>query len=168
MISPLKHLAVPKFLKQYKYFRINVLFHFHMFSKDKWNFSALILSINRRIVVVGSIPVFSRKWKKPKKPFWKSRMLDSQPPPQALRFRMAEASAQREWLVMNRKGPWEGYRRWAKLRAKPVVSFSPSFARTSKERRLGTRQLDSSLRRPSLHRFTMTVHNKLWSLSKLI
>ena len=25
-------------------------------------------------------------------------------------FRMAEASAKREWLVMNRKGPWEGYR----------------------------------------------------------
>ena len=24
---------------------------------------------------------------------------------------MAEASAKREWLVMNRKGPWEGYRR---------------------------------------------------------
>ena len=23
---------------------------------------------------------------------------------------MAEASAKREWLVMNRKGPWEGYR----------------------------------------------------------
>ena len=167
MISPLKHLAVLKFLKQYKYFRINVLFHFHMFSKDKWNFSALILSINRRIVVVvvvGSIPVFSRNWKKLKKPFWKSRMLDSQPPPQALRFRMAEASAQREWLVMNRKGPW-GASRW---RAKPVVSFPPSFARTSKERRLGTRQPDSCLRRPSLYRFTMTVHNKLWSLSKLI
>ena len=26
-------------------------------------------------------------------------------------FRMAEESAKREWLVMNRKGPWEGYRR---------------------------------------------------------
>ena len=39
---------------------------------------------------------------------------------------------------MNRKGPWEGYRR----QAKPVVSFAPSFARTfsSRERRLGTRQ----------------------------
>ena len=43
-------------------------------------------------------------------------------------FRMAEASAKRVWLVMNRKGPWEGYRR----QAKPVVSFPPSFARTSK------------------------------------
>ena len=31
-------------------------------------------------------------------------------------FRMAEASAKREWLVMNRKGPWEGYRQQAKLR----------------------------------------------------
>ena len=43
-----------------------------------------------------------------------------------------------ERLVMNRKGPWEGYRR----QAKPVVSFPPSFARTfsSRERRLGTRQ----------------------------
>ena len=50
------------FLKQYKNFRINVLFQFHEFSEDKWNFSALILvSINRQIVVivVGSIPVFS-------------------------------------------------------------------------------------------------------------
>ena len=46
--------------------------------------------------------------------------------------------ARNEWLVMNRKGPWEGYRR----QAKPVVSFPPSFARSfsSKERRLGTRQ----------------------------
>ena len=49
------------FLKQYKNFRINVLFQFHEFSEDKWNFSALMLSINRQIVVivVGSIPVFS-------------------------------------------------------------------------------------------------------------
>ena len=50
-------------------------------------------------------------------------------------FRMAEASAKRVTrLVMNRKGPWEGYRR--------VVFFPPSFARTFswKERRLGTRQ----------------------------
>ena len=54
-------------------------------------------------------------------------------------FRKVEASAKREWLVMNRKGPWEGYRR----QAKPVVSFPPSFAPTfsSRERRLGTRQL---------------------------
>ena len=39
---------------------------------------------------------------------------------------------------MNHKGPWEGYKRQAKL----VVSFPPSFARTfsSKERRLGKRQ----------------------------
>ena len=61
MISPLKHLAVLMFLKQYKNFRINVLFQFHEFSEDKWNFSALMLSINRQIVVivVGSIPVFS-------------------------------------------------------------------------------------------------------------
>ena len=50
---------------------------------------------------------------------------------------MAETSAKRaEWLVMSRKGPWEGYRQRA------VVSFPPSFTRTfsSKERRLGTRQ----------------------------
>ena len=31
-------------------------------------------------------------------------------------FCMAEASAIREWVVMNRKGPWEGYRRQAKRR----------------------------------------------------
>ena len=44
--------------------------------------------------------------------------------------------ARNEWLVMNRKEPWEGYRRQS------IVSFPPSFARTFslKERRLGTRQ----------------------------
>ena len=47
---------------------------------------------------------------------------------------------------MNRKGPWEGYRRQAK-RVSPVVSFPPSFARTlsSKERLLGTRQLPNDV-----------------------
>ena len=57
-------------------------------------------------------------------------------------FRVAEASAKRKWLVMNCKGPWEGYRRQAK-HVSPVVSFPPSFARTfsSRERRLGTRPL---------------------------
>ena len=51
-------------------------------------------------------------------------------------FRMTEASAKREGLVINRKGPWEGYS------LPPIVSFPPSSARTfsSKERRLGTRQ----------------------------
>ena len=44
---------------------------------------------------------------------------------------------------MNRKGPWEGYRQ----KAKPVVSFPPSFARTfsSKERLMGTRQEQSEV-----------------------
>ena len=57
-----------------------------------------------------------------------------QPPPQALRFSQGRG----ERLVMNRKGPWEGYR----LQGKPVFSFPPSFARkfSSGERRLGTRQ----------------------------
>ena len=49
-----------------------------------------------------------------------------QPPPQALRFSQSRG----ERLVMNRKGPWEGYRR----QAKPVVSFPPSFARTFSSR----------------------------------
>ena len=54
-------------------------------------------------------------------------------------FRMVEASAKREWLVINHKGPREGYRR----QAKPVVSFPPSFSPTFslRERRLGTRHL---------------------------
>ena len=58
----------------------------------------------------------------------------NQLPPQALVFRIVEASAKREWLVMNRKRRWEG---------SPVVSFPPSFAFTflSRERRLGTRQV---------------------------
>ena len=61
---------------------------------------------------------------------------------------------------MNRKGPWEGYRRQANachilcrflgkkvvFLARPVVSFPPSFAWTfsSKERRLGTRKVHPS------------------------
>ena len=49
-------------------------------------------------------------------------------------FRIVEANAKREWLVMNRKRRWEG---------SPVVSFPPSFAFTfsSRERRVGTRQV---------------------------
>ena len=43
-------------------------------------------------------------------------------------FRMAEASAKREWLVLNCKGPWEGTPSRLSLRAR------------FKERRLGTRQ----------------------------
>ena len=31
-------------------------------------------------------------------------------------FRFVEESAKREWLVMNRKGPWEGYSRLAQSR----------------------------------------------------
>ena len=50
--------------------------------------------------------------------------------------------ARNKWLVMNRKGPGDGCRRQAK-HVWPAVSFPPSFARTisSKERRLGTRQM---------------------------
>ena len=49
-------------------------------------------------------------------------------------------------IIINRRGPWEGYRRLTK-RVSPVVSFPPSFARTFslKERRLGTRQLQLRL-----------------------
>ena len=49
---------------------------------------------------------------------------------------------------MNRKGPWEGYRR----QAKPVVSFPPSFARTfsSRERRLGTRHVKCACAAPTM------------------
>ena len=51
--------------------------------------------------------------------------------------------ARNEWLVMNRKGPWEGYRR----QAKPVVSFSPSFARTFERETSGYEvALDQNLR----------------------
>ena len=49
-------------------------------------------------------------------------MGQGQPPPQVLRFSQGRG----ERLVMNRKGPWEGYRR----QANPVVSFPASFART--------------------------------------
>ena len=49
-------------------------------------------------------------------------------------FLIVEASAKREWLVMNRKGPWEGYRQQAK-RLPDLVSFS-----WQKSRFLGTAQ----------------------------
>ena len=47
---------------------------------------------------------------------------------------------------MNRKGPWEGYRR---------LAFPPSFARTSssQERRLGTRQVKYYIRIRIVQRF---------------
>ena len=75
-----------------------------------------------------------RKWNPSKYENFERNITLSQPPPQALRFSQGRG----ERLVMNRKGPWEGYRR----QAKPVVSFPPSFARTfsSRERRLGARQ----------------------------
>ena len=64
--------------------------------------------------------------------------------------------ARNEWLVMNRKGPWEGYGRQTKpvSLVSPVVSFPPSFARTfsSKDRRLGTRQVRHST--VTTHRIT--------------
>ena len=49
-------------------------------------------------------------------------------------FRIVEASAKRERLVMNRKGPWKRYRRRAKPHVSPVVSFPPSFARSFSSR----------------------------------
>ena len=51
---------------------------------------------------------------------------------------------------MNRRGPWEGYRR----QAKPIVSFPPSFARTvsSKETGLGRRQRGVRIKRVSVKR----------------
>ena len=41
-------------------------------------------------------------------------------------FRIVEASAKRERLVMNRKGPWGGYRRQAKRRLLPAF-LCPHF-----------------------------------------
>ena len=48
--------------------------------------------------------------------------------------RIVEASAKRERLVMNRKGPWKRYRWRAKPHVSPVVSFPPSFARSFSSR----------------------------------
>ena len=62
--------------------------------------------------------------------------LPEQPLPRALRFsHCTEASAKREWLVTKSKGLWE--------EVSPVFSLPPSVARkfSSRERRLGTRQL---------------------------
>ena len=55
-------------------------------------------------------------------------------------FFARQRRARNEWLVMNRKGPWEGYR----LQASP----SRLPLRAHRERRLGTRQRVSPL--PSL------------------
>ena len=61
-------------------------------------------------------------------------------------FRIVEVRAKRELQMMNRKGPWEGYRR---------LAFPPSFARTSssRERRLGTRQVKYYIRIRIVQRF---------------
>ena len=62
--------------------------------------------------------------------------LPEQPLSQALRFsHCTEVSAKRERLITKRKGLWEG--------VSPVFSFPPSVAPkfSSRERRLGTRQL---------------------------
>ena len=56
---------------------------------------------------------------------WQNQIGLLQPRPQALRFSQGRG----ERLVMSRKGPWEGYRRQAKRRVSPVVSFPPSSAR---------------------------------------
>ena len=45
-------------------------------------------------------------------PTFDCSIVPGQPPPQALRFSQGRG----ERLVMNRKGPWEGYRRQAKRR----------------------------------------------------
>ena len=51
-------------------------------------------------------------------------------------FRMEEASAKRV-TVMNRKGPWEGYRR----QSRPLSPSRLPLRARFKERRLGTRQV---------------------------
>ena len=81
-------------------------------------------------------------------------------PPQALRFSQGRG----ERLVMNRKGPWEGYRR----QGKPVVSFPPSFARTfsSRERRLGTRQQIYAADASGMTRFGLFVVGSLYRHQK--
>ena len=73
--------------------------------------------------------------------FTREKMYAYQPPPKALRFSHGRRRARNEWLVMNRRGPWEGYTRQAK---RPSRKLSPSRlplrAHFYKERRLGTRQ----------------------------
>ena len=54
-------------------------------------------------------------------------------------FRMVESSAKRDPLVMNRKGPWEGYSCLL-----PAFSCAHIFIERERERRLGTRQVVSS------------------------
>ena len=58
-------------------------------------------------------------------------------------FRIVEASAKRERLVMNRKGPWEGYRQQAKRRLARCLlpAFLCAHIFIERERRLGRRQI---------------------------
>ena len=51
---------------------------------------------------------------------------------------MIMASEKRKWLVMNRRGPWEGY-------ISPFVSFPPSFERTFSSRERKTSRYEAEL-----------------------
>ena len=83
-------------------------------------------------------------------------IMQCQSPPQALCFLQGRG----ERLVMNRKGPWEGYRRQA---------LSPSRLFSSRERRLGTRQSPHTKRSLSLislfhFHYSLYTLNCRWSL----
>ena len=66
----------------------------------------------------------------------------TQPPPQALRFSHGRGERETRVTGDEPQGTMGRVQTAGEVKAKPVVSFPPSFARTfsSKERRLGTRQ----------------------------
>ena len=75
------------------------------------------------------------------RPTFDCSIVPGQPPPQALRF----SQGTRERLVMNRKGPWEGYRRQAMRRLAHCLlpAFLCPHIFIERERRVGSRQVPS-------------------------
>ena len=75
------------------------------------------------------------------RPTFDCSIVPGQPPPQALRFSQGRG----ERLVMNRKGPWEGYRRQATSRLAHCLlsAFLCAHFYRERERRLGSRQVPS-------------------------
>ena len=90
--------------------------------------------------VVLSIPLYSAET-------W--TIYQSQAPPQGLRFSQGRGKR----LVMNRKRPWEGYRQQAKRRLARCLlpAFLCVHIFIERERRLGTRQCQSQVKKPQAY-----------------
>ena len=110
------------FLVKMSFICMRIEYHFHVSS------FTLSLALKQRLGAARKWPIYKSGWHVP-------TQRNAPASSSGASFFAWQRWARNEWLVMNSKGPWEGYRRQA-----PVVSFPPSFARTFSERRLGTRQ----------------------------